>query len=373
MNRYPFLPALALLLWLAACNDVPPGHPVASGPDTTSHDWEFTLYEVGDMNTVLTDVAALSPDFAIAVGKVQGSDIFPVINAFVWNGTTLTPTNLPLYPNDTVTIDPQRDKRTWVGWQRLNAIWAFRRDNIWYASETGAIAHMTIRGTDTSVHQETYLSIGEKIGFASMRIWAMDTSELYFGGYRGYVARYKNGLWSAIPLAIEGNLGDARDLFGTSGDNILLSIVGNLNYKSACYRYDGTKWKAIYDNGPSLSPSVSFGLPVCFWGDKSDDSLWISGLWLGRMQKESYGPVRAVENVNPYGLLKIHGSKWNNVFFCGYGGLLIHWNGSGLRRYDGFLDQSLKFRSVFTLENDVFIVGERYFGGGIFIHGKIVK
>jgi len=190
------------------------------------------MYEVGGMNTVLTDVAALSPDFAIAVGKVERVFEFPRINAFVWNGFTLAPTSLPIYPNDTVTIDPQHGTRTWVSWSRLNAIWAFRRDNIWYASETGAIAHMTISGRDTSVRQDIYSSIGEQIGFASMRIWAKDTSELCFGGYQGRVARYKSGVWTAIPLAIQGQLGDARDLFGIGGTNILFSIVGNLDDKS---------------------------------------------------------------------------------------------------------------------------------------------
>jgi hypothetical protein len=365
--------ACILLARLAACTDEPPAPPVTPGPDTTSHNWEFTLYEVGGMNTVLTDVAALSPDCAIAVGKVQMPGTFPEINAFVWNGTNLTPINLPMYPHDTVTIDPHHNNTTWAGWPRLNAIWAFRRDNIWYSSETGAIAHMTIRGKDTCVKQETYLSVGEQIGFASMRIWAKDTSELYFGGYQGRVARYKNGVWTAMPLTIQGQLGDARDIFGTSSENILLSIVGNLNYKSACFRYDGTSWKVLYDYGPSLSPTVEFGLPLCFWVDPSEDSLWIAGLWLGRMQKESFGPVRAVEELNPYGVIKIHGSKWNNVFFCGYRGTIIHWNGHDLRRYENYLDQSITLHSVFALENDVFIVGTRYFGGGVFIHGRRVN
>jgi hypothetical protein len=70
----------------AACSDISPAPPISHAPDTTSHDWTFTMYEVGGMNTTLEDVFALSPDYALAVGKIErtGPYIRPQVNAFLW-------------------------------------------------------------------------------------------------------------------------------------------------------------------------------------------------------------------------------------------------------------------------------------------------
>jgi hypothetical protein len=186
-----------VLLLCSSCSDgITPPDGTPHAVDTTSHDWVFTMYEVGGMNTRLMDVCALSPDYAIAVGSVQGFD-WPRKNAYLWDGNALTAISLPIYPNDTVTIDPQHGTRTWVSWMDLNSVWAFRRDNLWYATGpgSGAIAHMTIRGTDTSVRQETWKTRADFIPSPGLSVWAKDTSELYFGVRKGthYATRMEAG------------------------------------------------------------------------------------------------------------------------------------------------------------------------------------
>ena len=206
-----------------------------------------------------------------------------------------------------------------------------------------------------------------------LRIWAKDTSELYFAGRNGSVMAYKNGEWKSIPAAT-GNAGDAESIFGTASDNIFLTILGRLGYSNVCFRYDGKGWRTIWDvSMPSLSPTVYFGLPICMWGDKTDDSIWVAGLWLGRMRKDGMGTIRAIEDLDPDGFYRIHGSARNNVFFCGDDGLLLHYNGSTLHRYTEFKGKGIRLMAVACLEDDVFIVGDRYFGGGIFIHGKRIR
>ncbi len=68
-----------------------------------------------------------------AVGKIErtGPYIRPQVNAFLWNGSSLTPISLPIDPNDTLTIDPHKHPDTQSSYPILNALWVFRRDNIW--------------------------------------------------------------------------------------------------------------------------------------------------------------------------------------------------------------------------------------------------
>ncbi len=360
--------AFILSCLVAACSEKQPtAPPVPPPPDTTSHNWEFTMYEVGGMNTTLKDVYALSPDYAITVGRIEGVITQPFVNAYLWNGSSVDGISLPISPHDTVTIHPD------VGTKNLAAVWTFRRDNLWYtAGDEGAIAHMTIKGADTSVRQETYQTIGDEIGYSTERIWAFDTSTIYFGGRNGRAAIYRLGVWSYIPVS-PSNTAYVRDLFGTIPANVFALLDDNSGKRDyGSYRYDGTQWTAFWRSGfPSLCPEKQFGLPTCCWGSPDDDSLWIAGLWLGRMPKGGKESVRfVIDNVE---VLRIRGSARNNVFFCGFDGCILHFNGATLKRYRDFEGRRIKLNAIACLKDDVFIVGDRYFGGGVFIHGRRTK
>lgn len=122
---------------------------------------------------------------------------------------------------------------------------------------------------------------------------------------------------------------------------------------------------------PSLSDSTEFGAPICVWGLPNEDSIWIAGLWLGKMKSDGSGKVRVLQSLQPYGIGKIRGNKWNNVFFVGGIGAIWHYNGSTLHFYNDFYRNNWWLKSVAVLANDVYIVGEIYGAqAGIFIHGK---
>ena len=371
-----FILALPFFALLTCTKEQAPAPVVHHGIDTTSHEWTFTMYEVGGMNTTLRDVAALSPDYAIALGHVEhdfstGPQPWPSINAYRWDGEKLIPFSMPISPHDTVTIDPQKNLKPFGSWMDLDAIWAFRRDNIWYSSASGAIAHITILGPDTMVRQETWKTRPSLIPAPCSRIWAKDTSFLYFAGDEGNVVRNVKGVWEDIPADTKGM--EITGLYGNDNGEVLIASNGS-SLHDTFLRFSDGKWSVIWDETlPSLSDPVMFGAPWCFWGPDNSDSLWIAGLWLGKIHKSGSGRVTPILNRLPSGFASIHGNSNQDVFFVGWNGVITHYNGATYRDFPDFMNKDMHFKAVRMTGNDVFIVGYRYFGGGIFIHGHRYK
>ena len=340
----------------------PPPPPVS--PDTTSHEYEWRAWLVGGWGTHLDDVFALSPDFAIAVGEIDDSSEYPrPHNCYIWNGTDLEPYSLPINNNDTVTINSNYSDNI------INSIWMFRRDNIWYAMDNkSTYAHLTIAEGDTNIKSESNLVRTDINGAIGQRIFAKDTNDIFFGGTLGAVIQYHNNNWTRYNLETARNY--VTDLWGLTSNNVYMCANGG--DRGFFYRYDGAAWNLLWtDYLPSLSDSVFFGQITSIWGVQDQDSIWTAGLWLGKMKKDGTGKIKIIRSLQPYGILRIRGSKCNNVFFVGGMGAILHYNGSTLHFYDEFYGNDWILNSLTVLENDVFIVGRIYGAkAGVFIHGK---
>ncbi len=355
-----------LALFAGTCkNDSPVKPPSPTPPDTTSHEVVWDVHIVGDWGTHLDDVFALSPDFVIAVGKVQDSSQYPYPNnCYLWDGNSLKPFSMPINNNDTVTIDSKyRDGE-------INSIWMFRRDNLWYAMDNkSTYAHLTIANGDTNLKSENNFVRTDISGAMGWAIWAKDTNDIFFGGSQGGIIRYHDKVW--IRYKIETVRNGITDLWGLNSDNVFMCANGgNSGY---FYRYDGSNWNLLWTNSfPSLADSVNFGQVHCTWGLPNSDSIWIAGMWLGKMKKDGSGKVRLIKSLESYGLNKIRGSKWNNIFFVGGMGAILHYNGNSLHFYNDYYGNNWVFTSVAVLDNNVYIVGRIYGAqAGIFIHGKM--
>lgn len=362
--------AIALFCGSSSCGDDPPAKPtVKAAPlDTTSHEFSWSYWQIGDWgsSTLFYDLFALSPDFVIAVGRINDSSQYPrVNNCYIWDGVSLNPFSLPINNNDTVTINSEYRSR------EINSIWMFRRDNFWYAMDNkGTYSHLTIASGDTNLKTENSFVRADVDGAIGTRIWAQDTSDIFFGGSHGDVMRYQNGIWTRYNIQTSGNW--VKDLWGTSPDNVFMCAHSEI--PSYFYRFDGNKWNLIWtDAFGSLADSVQFGLPQCVWGLPNDDSIWIAGLWLGRMKNDGSGKVRVIKSVQPHGIRRIRGNKWNNVFFIGGIGAIWHYNGNTIHVYTDFYRNNWELTALAVFDNDVFIAGYVYGGGAIFIHGKRKK
>ncbi len=124
---------------------------------------------------------------------------------------------------------------------------------------------------------------------------------------------------------------------------------------------------------PVLSDSVFFGRPHVIRGFPGDDSVWLSGLWLGRYSVTGTGMVHPLFDLYPHGYTRIRGSARNDVFFAGTDGVITRYNGRTFHDFTEFLEKNIWFIGISVITDHVFIVGYRRWGGGVFIHGKRTK
>jgi hypothetical protein len=160
--------------------------------------------------------------------------------------------SLPIDPNDTLTIDPHKHPDTQSSYAILNALWVFLRDNIWYSSKAGAIAHLTTRGADTAVKQYPYPRFGPAIASAGLRIWAKDTGEIYFAGHQSRVTKYLNGSCFPIPAGSEDE--KAEEIFGTPTSLFLVTS----NYPESSFKmFEDIAWRTSWKEGVPSFKSLS--------------------------------------------------------------------------------------------------------------------
>ncbi|MDT8324703.1 MAG: hypothetical protein RRA94_11355 [Bacteroidota bacterium] len=317
----------------------------------------------------MSGLFALSPDFVVAVGRSVGPS---PVRAFRWDGMGLLPMTLPYrldFRADTSTTNfPPEAYRS----SSLTDVWFFRRDNFWITDFDGA-THVTIAGgdRDTMVYNIRY-SFYE--GFQPERLWAYDSSNVFFlndDADAVYQWRHRDRSWERHDLSYPSMPFDNRafDIWGTSQNSVFIHTNGGLK------RYDGSQWHTVWDRSmPSLCDSATFGVPISGWAAADEDSMWITGLYIGRMRKDGTGKVTyrhsgKTASGGSFDCRIVRGSAKNNVFFAGLGGNLVHFNGRTFRVFEEFRDLGTPFYRLAVFDNDVFIIGNQNFNGGVFVHG----
>lgn len=358
---------ISIFMLLSSCSEtIEPRVKPCTKPDTSSHAWVFTKYELGMQNSKLHDVQALNGSFAVAVGHLVENYSPRALNSYVWDNGILRDNSLPIRAAIGIGEDTSTVRMPDVAIGKVDAIRMIRRDNIWCGTSYGAYSHITVSGSDTMVLNENYT---KREDVFVRKIWASDTDDVWLGCYGGILWRRSENNWRRERLAAIGSNHDMDYLWGEHSANVY-AIFSDPGGSITVQRYNGSAWSQIYKTGDSsLSSSVDFGAPRAIWGAAEDDSLWISGLYLGRVDREMNGDVVVVRR-NETGFKDIHGSATNSVFFVGYNGAIVHYNGATLHNYNEFAGEGIVFNSVHALNNEVFIVGEQPFGPAIFVHGR---
>ena len=148
--------------------------------DTTSHNFTFETFTFGDIgNSVLFDVAIISPDDIWCVGEINITDTsingYTTYNAIHWGDSQWELKRIKTNACGGVDYPP------------IKAILAFARDDILFAHIDGSISHFN--GTEFT----NDCSLITQLNGSANKIWGKSKDDYYVVSGNGFIAHYKTG------------------------------------------------------------------------------------------------------------------------------------------------------------------------------------
>ena len=340
----PLLLAFAVGIFLFSCKD-DGGPPPPNVPDTTSHNFVFSLDTLGDGNSsALNDVAIISENNVWAVGEIHKRDSVggysqPAYGLAVWNGSAWQLRRL------------SAPGPGFVSNLRPRGIFAFSATDIWFAS--GGVFRWDGQSI-TSYWINSFPGNPNPIldpGQTAEKLWGTSSSNLYAVGSRGAIAHFNGSTWQKLA---SGTTVDIQDIWGTSnaGMHVILAVASMGPQIPQARRI-----LRIQNNQVTFVPDS--GLPLDLEG------IWFSDTTMYYVVGEGVFTSRNLSswqrNVSHPSEYKeaIRGNNWNDIFVAGSFGLTSHYNGSSWRHYTGNELPSFfgKYQRVALSGNRIFAVG----------------
>ncbi len=336
--------ATALLLfagWRCGNQAAGPAPPPPSQPDTTSHDFTWTTYTLGDGQSYLQDVYVASDTDVWAVGEIYLKDStgkldLKMYNAAHWDGKIWKPQRIFWHYQGQ------------EGITALNAVFGFSSNDIWVAP---APKHWD-GATWTS-----YIVSGIPAA-TTTRIWGYSSTDLYFVGTNGSIMHYIPWIFqkmeSGTNLTLTGVCGNSTEIWAVGG-----SIGSN---KSVRLRWDGTRWvnmdsliSPIQESTRGVWLDARGSLPGGFIGFAGYGVVYCDTTWKLLPDGITGGllPGSGVYQA-------IRGNARNDIFAAGHYGAFIHYNGRTWHCFTELIryPSDRLFMSISVTKNMVVAVGD---------------
>lgn len=333
-----FLPAILLAVLVMggfSCNLIGPHN--ASGPDTTSSNFTWTVDTIGASGSYLYDVSIVNDSLAYAVGLIMPSDSIGRSNtiywdnAAVWNGTKWKPFQVPYYYNG---------KKTFT---TLHCVFARNANDVWFESE------------NWNGNTYTQSAIPFFAAYANKEWESPDGKQVYIVGTNGIIA-YSPDHGSTWEQVQTGTTLPFQDIWGDGGQVLAVASSHNVAARQL-YSLKGNNATAISDSGLSYV----FG-GVWFLADQK---YYLAGD--GVFAKSSLGQASwyryPLGEVASYYSNAIRGTALNDIVIAGDFADISHFNGARWMEYKDLYNPIDKLRSIAIKGNTVIAVGIRTYSG----------
>ncbi len=338
-----------LLLILAVgfnCKKEPPVVPPPNGPkDPRTYTWTVdTIAYPGSYQTLMTRMWASGPDNVYIVG--HNDQAFGKM--FHFDGTRWT--DVKLNQSQGGTISPP------IG--VLNAIHGFAPNNVYAVGErygnppvsrdSAVIIHYDgVQWREQAIHPQRGPRLQSLWGATPTDIWAAGTNTLL---------HYNGVQWNHFPIELPGQGIQFLSIAGLSQNDVYMigsrrdATGDNDTVAYLLYRYNGHAWAVIDSSIQVLgAPLPKFGVIL------ANVAGTLFSVADGIFRRSNQAWDRVYFGIST--IVGITGTSANRMFAAGTRTQIVHFNGVDWYRYPQFAASGIDFYSVWTDENEAFVVG----------------
>lgn len=335
--------------------------------DTTSHNFSWQLFTLGDISTgspsELRDVVIVNDTLAYAVGEIYVNDAngqteTQPYNLAKWNGKNWSYKRLYYKDKDYLGND------FIMVLSSIKSITVFSENNIWFA--VGSVFHWNGIDSIVDFSYKILTSTGLLPGINSL--WGNSNSNLYGIGNSGSIIHYSNSNWKKIE---SGTLYSLYDIFSNDGKTIYAAGGSFSNYNGVVVKGNSNGF-SIFKEGRSINNEQLFdpyfaGIANTVWVSNSN-MLYFGGNLLYRCKDNYFDFVKSLPgnylggNVNGeyWGAIsKVRGNGENDIIMVGEGNTIRHFNGSTWQQLGMPYDYSSNYTwlAVSMKNNSIITVG----------------
>jgi len=278
--------------------------------DTTSDNfqWEINTFGGGAGSSFLQDVAIINENDIWAVGEIHTAqtDTYdslgnwqPPFNAVHWNGVKWELKRIPA-----VTSFGSITKG------KINAVFAFNSNNVWFFSDAGSFAHWNGKNWESEFVSQRFGGIN--------KIWGSSPTDIFFVGTNGNITHYDGQGWQKIESGTDMPI---MDIWGSPVDNSGNFYV--LAMASLFLQAPAPKLLQIAGNQviPRYLPVTNSLLSVWF---HSPRKVFVCG---GGLHYGVNNLWKRVHELPDIFLKRVRGNGLNDIWVVGDFGIAAHFNG----------------------------------------------
>ncbi len=336
----------ASLTLLSACNEDKPVQPPDTEPEdttTTSHDFQFQVFTLGDGASMLQDVAIINDTLAYAVGVIYVKDstgqyILPPYNLAKWNGKNWDLMRVAVkYPPDGTTSIVHE----------LRGVIAFSEKDVLVSVGT---AVMKWDGQSWDILGGVW-SPG-----SADRMWGRSRKDLYGVGGGGSIVHWNGSAWEKIE---SGTALWMQDIWGaynpkTGKDEILcLASEKYTNAGKRLMRVEGKQVAALDSGG--LASQLS---GIWFSSNKRYFTVGAGVHWKQPLDSSQPWSVYKPGEATRYFSHCVRGNAWNDVVVAGSYGEVVHFNGKTWHSYTALTGIYGNYYKAAMKDNLIIAVGQ---------------
>ena len=302
-----------------------------NGSDTTSHNFAWTTFALGDGDASgLRDVAIINDTLAFAVGEVYLKDSTGQFDPEPyglarWDGKNWSLEKVSYHDYGTTSVRPGT----------LNTICAFGPDDVYVCSSASLLHWNGTRWTERA-----YFMVDAQFNGQVNKMWGSSGTSIYCVGRNGAIYHYIGSGWQKIESGTSLSLYDICGSYSGGTNEVEVLAVGS-NVGSA----DGRIILEITNQSSSkISSNGIIENTTAIWFEQNRSYYLSSGGVLfhkGRLTDSSW---TTLHGITPYAVTSICGNGTNDVFACAAYGDIVHFNG---KSWESFYEQTQLSQGVY--------------------------